>query len=780
MKSQINSHQKNKVTLGAQAVAAALVFSGTNVYAQSNTESCENDSGVVCESKEINKSEQAIELIKVHGTKASVYLHDSSGDIRRVAELVDTPQIITVLTQDQIIEAGKTDLKDILSAQAGITLGTGENGNAFGDRYIIRGHEARSDVFVDGLRDPGMSTRESFATERVEITKGPSSTFAGRGSSGGAVNSITKKASVNYNFGRVDAGLGSDEFKRVTLDYNLPLSENTALRLNALISDEDKPDREGVSNKRKGVQLSGVYLPTQALSITADGYYLDAEDVPDLGSYYDQEQRAPFEDIPVYSQESDFLKSEVKTFTLRTEYEVNDNITLYNATRFGDTKNGYITTGAKGTTRADSDQEAPGAQTISLSTHQGYQDVSYASTQFNVFWNTNVFDLENNFVFGVEYTDESVNNGVYDINYDNATNCITSGWRGDSAGYCIVDGAGEQHNNLSQLMGRTYARGDNDAVLNIETVSVYLMDTVHLTDQLDVFYGARLDSFDYSNEATSRGSSALYAYSDNMYNGNIGLIYDFSEGINVYANYSTATNINGGESDLGANCGYGGICGNATQVPDSDPERVENIEIGTKFMLFDDNFLFSASIFQITKDDVMESVGDDDYATLGTLNTGENRVKGIEIGFVGNLTDDLSVQFSATAMDSEVLDSINEESIGLALSNFAEKSVYLQLRYQLNESFVVGGDYAYQSEMYAGQPDTAAGYDSENNRYSVIVPSYQVVNLFANYYATDDLTFRLNIGNAFDETYYTAAYRSGAFMYLGSATSTKLTATYEF
>jgi catecholate siderophore receptor len=176
----------------------------------------------------------------------------------------------------------------------------------------------------------------------------------------------------------------------------------------------------------------------------------------------------------------------------------------------------------------------------------------------------------------------------------------------------------------------------------------------------------------------------------------------------------------------------------------------------------------------------MESVGDENYVTLGTLNTGVNRVRGIEIGFVGNLTDELSVQFSATSMDSEVIDSINEDSIGLALSNFAEKSVYLQLRYEINESFVVGGDYAYQSEMYAGQPDTAAGYDSVNNQYSIVVPSYQVVNLFANYYATKNLSFRLNIGNAFDEEYWTAAYRSGAFMYLGSATSTKLTTTYEF
>lgn len=36
----------------------------------------------------------------------------------------------------------------------------------------------------------------------------------------------------------------------------------------------------------------------------------------------------------------------------------------------------------------------------------------------------------------------------------------------------------------------------------------------------------------------------------------------------------TATNINGGESDLGASCGYGGLCG--------DPELVENNEFGTK------------------------------------------------------------------------------------------------------------------------------------------------------------------------------------------------------
>jgi catecholate siderophore receptor len=99
------------------------------------------------------------------------YKAKTSGDSRHTRPLAETPQTISVITKAAIDDSGLTELKQILSAQPGITLGTGENGNAFGDRYIIRGQEARSDVFVDGLRDPGMTTRESFAIEQLEISK---------------------------------------------------------------------------------------------------------------------------------------------------------------------------------------------------------------------------------------------------------------------------------------------------------------------------------------------------------------------------------------------------------------------------------------------------------------------------------------------------------------------------------------------------------------------------------------------------------------------------------
>ena len=141
----------NKDHLGSGALLTALALSVSSAYAQETKD----------EQSSAEKEKQAVELIKIHGVRNSIYNVKKSGDARRLADIVDTPATITVLTKDQIEEMGRSDLKEVLSTQAGVTLGTGENGNAFGDRYIIRGHEARSDVFVDGLRDPGMNTSRS-------------------------------------------------------------------------------------------------------------------------------------------------------------------------------------------------------------------------------------------------------------------------------------------------------------------------------------------------------------------------------------------------------------------------------------------------------------------------------------------------------------------------------------------------------------------------------------------------------------------------------------------
>ena len=210
--------------------------------------------------------------VNPYAEKGAPYKARVSGDERHTRPLAETPQTISVLTQSQIKDSGDTDLVRILDAQPGITVGTGENGNAFGDRYIIRGQEARSDVFVDGLRDPGMTIRESFAVEQIEISKGPNSSFAGRGTSGGAINAITKKATTDYDFGIASIGLGSDRYVRATGDLNLAVNDKVAVRGNLLYAYQRVPDRSPADRDRKGAALSALFRPTEALEIIVDLY----------------------------------------------------------------------------------------------------------------------------------------------------------------------------------------------------------------------------------------------------------------------------------------------------------------------------------------------------------------------------------------------------------------------------------------------------------------------------------------------------------------------------
>ncbi|UAW99771.1 TonB-dependent siderophore receptor [Halopseudomonas nanhaiensis] len=687
-----------------------------------------------------------------------------SGDKRKVKPLAETPQTITVLTQTQIKDSGKDDLKEILAAQPGLTLGTGENGNAFGDRYIIRGHEARSDVFVDGLRDPGMTTREVFALEQVEITKGPSSTFAGRGSTGGAVNGVTKQASTEYGFNKVEGGLGTDDYRRATLDSNIVLTDDIAVRLNLLHAYRDVPDREPADRERNGIALAGAWQATEQLDFKGDYYFLEAKDTPDLGSYLDGNNK-PNDDIPVYLQKSDFLESDVEVFTFRVGYDFTDNLRLENATRYGTTENGYIVTGARGNTDL-----VTGTPTIGLSTHNGWQEVDYFANITNLYFDTELAGKQNQFVFSTEYSKHDVANGRYAIANNGATNCVLPGRFGSSPGYCIIAPDGSEVANIDELIQRSYAKGNQTTDYSIDTISVSVMDTIDLTDNWILAAGVRADRFDYTNIVTANnGTDTKYDYSDTLWNGHVGLTYKINEYGNVYATYSTAAEINGGESDVGGNCGYGGLCGSAEIIGESKPEKSENWEIGTKWNVMDEKLLLTAAAFHITKDDVMEGA---DYETTGTLNTGKNRVHGVEVSAAGNITDRLSTVFGATVMNAKVVESFNEASEGGTLAQFADKSMYLQLRYQLTPALAIGTAGTYRSEVYSGQPDAAA-----SDRH---VPSYTVYDAFANYEFTESLSARLNVNNVTNEDYYLASYRSGSFAYIGDRRNARLTLAYEF
>lgn len=703
-----------------------------------------------------------------------------SGDARHVAPLAETPQTITVITQAAIQDSGLTDLRDIVSAQPGVTVGTGENGNAFGDRYIIRGQEARSDVFIDGLRDAGITTRESFAVDQIEISKGPNSTFAGRGTAGGAINSITKQASADYNFNRIQAGMGTDGYRRVTLDSNIPLGETFAVRANLLHAFEEVPDRGPADRERNGAAVSAAWDVTPRFNLTGDYYYLKAEDTPDLGSYMvgTVPARAPVSNPPVYAQTNDFLNTESNIATLRMSYEFSPSFRITNAVRYNTTDNDYVVTGGRQATRGANDA-APGVNTVTLSTHQGWQEVEYFVDNLNVYLDVGSGAVKHQFVLGAEYSDLSVLNGVYSVT-NNANNCITNTGVTNNA-FCILGPTGAPIANANSAYHASIARGVSDSDYNIKTLSLYVMDTVKIGEHWSVFGGLRWDDYDYSN-VTGTTTKTLYSFSDSFWSGHAGIVYSLNDDVNFYASYSTASEINGGESDV-TSCSYGGICASTpAQFQFSEPELAENFEVGAKIVLFNDQLLFTAALFRTDKSKVMETEATGaGYTNFGTLNTGGSRVSGLELGLSGNITDRLSAQAGVAVMRSEVTKSAVAARVGLDLANFADNSAFVQLRYEiLPDKLAVGGVVTYSSEMYAGQPDGAADYNGTLGYYNNTVPDYTTLDLFATYDLTERASLRLNVGNVTDEDYYLTGYRSGAFTYIGDRRNAQLTLSLAF
>jgi catecholate siderophore receptor len=173
-------------------------------------------------------------LSSVHVT-GSVVGNDYDADVSTVGAKVptslrDIPQSIVVVNRDLLDAQGATSLQDALRNVPGITIG-GAEGGQIGNNINLRGFTARTDIYLDGFRDPGQYYRDTFDLSAIEVLKGPSSMLFGRGSTGGVINQVTKEPELKA-FGEVTATVGSSDRYRTTADFNQPLSDTAAVRLN--------------------------------------------------------------------------------------------------------------------------------------------------------------------------------------------------------------------------------------------------------------------------------------------------------------------------------------------------------------------------------------------------------------------------------------------------------------------------------------------------------------------------------------------------------------------
>jgi catecholate siderophore receptor len=280
--------------------------------------------------------------------------------------LRDIPQTINVIPSELMEEQGATTLRDALRNVTGITFQAGEGGTPAGDQMTIRGFSARTDMFVDGIRDTGGYSRDTFNLEQVEVAKGPSSAVSGRGSTGGSVNLVSKAPQTRASYGgTIDAGTAA--FERSTADINQPLGhESAALRVNAMWTDGGVPRRDVAENQSWAVAPSlGLGLMSR-MRVTLSYLHLDQNNMPDYGLPWVPAANVPLSEYaggqpPVANsnfyglraRDYEDIKNNIATADINHDFP--NGFTLRNVTRYGATKRDSVITSPRFASNASTD-----------------------------------------------------------------------------------------------------------------------------------------------------------------------------------------------------------------------------------------------------------------------------------------------------------------------------------------------------------------------------------------------------------------------------------------
>ena len=629
--------------------------------------------------------------------------------------LRDIPQTITVVPASVIEAQGATTLRDVLRNVTGISIQAGEGGVPAGDNLSIRGFSARTDFFIDGVRDVGGYTRDPFNVEQVEVVKGPSSSIAGRGSTGGVINLATKTPNLGTSRA-ASIGIGSADHKRGTLDINQPLVglDGAAFRLNAMWTDSNTPGRDAVQNERWAVAPSlafGIGTPTR---IMADYSHLDQQNLPDYGipwvptanvalrEYADQAPPVDFSNF--YGLTSrDYENTVTDVVTGRVERDITAAMALRSVVRFGRTTRDSLITAPR--------FENNDSTTIRRTDWKSRdQSDGVLASQTDVTSRFRTGNVRHALVTGLELSRETSEN-----------------WN-------RIEGGGPQPTTdlFKPDFNTPYeSRLTRDGAVNDATArsaAVFAFDTLQLGSRFELTGGVRWDRFalDYRTVNAAAQESTLDR-TDDMVSWRGGAVYKPRTNGSVYVGVGTSLNPS-----------TEGLSLSASTVL-LDPEKSRSVEAGTKWDLFGGRLGMNAAVFNTTKTNARTpGVNPGDPPTVLE---GEHTVSGIELGANGNVTDRWQLFGGYTFMDSEITQSNNAAEVGKEFANTPKHSLSLWTTYRLPRSVEVGGGAQYVGDRF------------NNNTGARTAAAYWVLDAMAAYRVSNQLTLRVNGLNLANERY---------------------------
>ncbi len=699
--------------------------------------------------------------------------------------VLDTPQTITVINRQLIQEQSATTLMQALQNTPGITLQQGENGfSSAGDTFQMRGFAAQSALLVDGIRDLGAVTRDTFNIDQVDVVKGDSGTDLGRSASSGYINLSSKQPTLRSHrqLGTVLASDGEQMQKRLTLDINQRTGEHSAFRLNLMAQDNPVLGRSQVNNRSFGIAPALSLGLGTALRTQIYGQYIDQHNVPDgglptigwEGFYYAPASNPPtpadlaaaalVNAAPKVSRENfygsrdDHEDVKAGMITAKVEYDVNDQLTVRNVLRYGQSEMQRILTGIYTV-------DVPLATAGNRDTwrlrqlRQGVDQTNKILTnQTSLTAKLLTGTVAHDVVAGVEALRESQLS--HTLSLPNGTpNLYTSLYHPNPAAPLI-----------EPIRNGAFTDGETD------TIGVYAFDTMKLTDRVQLSAGVRADRYDTSTNGvsatTTNNVTTLKPYaledSDTLVSWKTGLVFKPVPAGSLYASYGTSANPPGG-----ANFTLSSTA-SSTSNPNMEPTRIKSAETGVKWEVLDRKLLLTLAGYRT---EVENELTLQDPVTLAYSQLGKRRIQGVEVSAVGKLTPRWDVNFGLATLDTKIIEgTTGNNSSGAATRWSPDLTATLWSSFALDRHWKIGGGARYVSEQKR-VVDPNANLATQN---MPAIPAYWVADAMLQYAVNRDTTVRLNINNLADKDYISTLNNSGARVTLGAPRTFVLSGEYRF
>ena len=644
----------------------------------------------------------------------------------------ETPQAQLRIDEETLRNAGVVDLVQALDLSASASRQNNFGGlwNSFAIRGFVGDENLPSNFLVNGFnagRGFG-GARDLAGIESVEVLKGPRAALYGRGEPGGTVNLVTKRPTFE-TAGEVTVSTGRWSTNRVDFDYTAPLSEDIAIRIVGAYEDAES-FRDTVETEKR------ILSPSLAWRISDDSQLIYELEYSDQEAPFDRGvvaidgalgviPRSRFLGEPGYGP----IEADVLGHQLEFRHDFDGNWGALLAFNSRDTslqglasENGFRAPDASGNFGR-------------FSRIRDY-DASYTMIRGELSGNFDVGDLNHRIIVGFD-SDEFENDqfALRDRSTDQSINIFNPVYGNSPASGLSLGG----HVNRVETQ---------------ESVGFYVQDQISLTEQLELRIGARVDNYDQT--LLNRRSNKASAYSETQVTPQLGVVYQATGGLSLYAVY--------GEN-------FRPLSG-ATDANGLDPNLSESTEIGVKFSLADGALSGNFAIFDLEQSNIATFDADYNPTAIGAAES-----SGFEFDLTGSITESTSVWLSYANIDAQTLNdytdyiSYNFIPAGSNLLNVAENQATLQIA---------------EATQLAGKPLTLIGTlvyvgdrSGQFGHPTFELPSYTTLRVAADYQVSESLGVSAEINNLFDEEFYTNSY-SNTWVQPGAPTWWRLSATYSF